>query len=47
MLAEVDFLEMSKYLTYKHVEAGEYLCHQGEKSQKMYIVLKGKLALVR
>lgn len=46
-LKDEDYIEMAKYLTHEHVEAGDYLCYQGEKSTKMYVLLKGKIGLFK
>lgn len=45
-LTEGDFIEVSKYLTFEHINAGEFLQKQGDKSTKMYVVLRGKLSVL-
>lgn len=42
-----DLNDLSKILTYQMLEAGEEVQLFGEKSNQMYIILKGKVALAR
>ena len=46
-LAYDDMLEISKMITHRSFEKGEYLCHEGDKYSALFIVNQGKVKLCK
>ena len=46
-LQDADYVELSKIVKHQRFMPGEYVFQQGEKAHKMYIVLKGRLAVIK